>query len=73
MPDLQERKAGSLVPSARTSRSLPCFKTRDEKALAEICEEVASDIEPDTFLRAYRFATDEPHSFLLVDFSPKHG
>jgi hypothetical protein len=30
-----------------------------------------SDIEPDTFLRAYRFATDEPHSFLLVDFSPK--
>jgi hypothetical protein len=50
---------------------LALFKTRDEKALAEICQEVASDIEPETFMAAYRFAVEEPHSFLLVDFSPK--
>jgi hypothetical protein len=66
------KSQGGLPRAIRQNLTLlALFKTRDEKALAEICQEVASDIEPETFMAAYRFAVEEPHSFLLVDFSPK--
>jgi hypothetical protein len=66
------KSQGGLPRAIRQNLTLlALFRTRDEKALTEICEEVASDIHPETFLRAYRFATEEPHSFLLVDFAPK--
>eukprot|EP00884_Botryococcus_braunii_P003007 jgi/Botrbrau1/12707/Bobra.67_1s0070.1 len=66
------KSQGGLPRAIRQNLTLlALFKTRDEKALNDICDEVASDIQPETFLSAYRFATKEPHSFLLVDFSPK--
>lgn len=62
------KSQGGLPRAIRQNLTLlALFKTRDEQALMEICEEV----EPETFLRVYRYAIDEPHSFLLVDFSPK--
>jgi hypothetical protein len=64
-------QGGLPRPLRQNLTHLALFKTRDTKALGDIASEVASDIDPDMFLRAYEYATKDPFCFLLVDFSPK--
>ena len=46
-------------------------KTKSERELLEIAEEFGSEIGVTQFLELYRQATDEPHSFLMIDLHPK--
>ena len=46
-------------------------KTKSEKELLEIAEEFGSEIGVTQFLELYKQATDEPHSFLMIDLHPK--
>jgi len=48
-------------------------KTKSEKELLEIAEEFGSEIGVPQFLELYKQATDEPHSFLVIDLHPKPG
>ena len=47
-------------------------KTKSEKELLEIAEEFGSEIGVPQFLELYKQATDEPHSFLMIDLFPKN-
>ena len=46
-------------------------KTKSERELLEIAEEFGSEIGVPQFLELYKQATDEPHSFLMIDLHPK--
>lgn len=48
-------------------------KTKSEKELLEIAEEFGSEIGVPQFLELYKQATDEQHSFLMIDLHPKSG
>ena len=51
--------------------SLVLFRTKNQRELLEIAEEMSGEIAPVTFLKVYERATREPHDFLLVDLHPK--
>lgn len=51
--------------------SLILFKTKNEKEFKKIVEEASGEVEPETFIKMYKYATDKPHSFLFIDFHPK--
>ena len=51
--------------------SLCLFKTKSERELQEIAEEVSGEIDTKTFYKLYNYATKEPHSFLFVDLHYK--
>ena len=45
------------------------FSTKSDKHMEDIAESVASKIEPEKFIQAWKFATkDSPHDFLFVDY-----
>ena len=46
-------------------------KCKDENQIEKIHQEIGSDIDLDKFDKLFKYATAEPHSFLVVDFSPK--
>ena len=46
-------------------------KTKSERELLEIAEEFGSEIGVPQFLELYKQATDDPHSFLMIDLHPK--
>ena len=48
-------------------------KTKSEKELLEIAEEFGSEIGVPQFSELYKQATDEPHSFLMIDLFSKPG
>jgi ABC-type dipeptide/oligopeptide/nickel transport system ATPase component len=51
--------------------SLLVFKMKDKKELEQIFQSVAGEISEDDFHGAFEYATNEPHSFLLIDFHKK--
>ena len=65
--------AGGGLPRAirNNCTSMVLFKTKDKKTLKEIAEEVAGEVDEETFLNVYQRATDEPHSFLFIDLNKK--
>jgi hypothetical protein len=63
---------GGLSKCIRNNITSIClFKTKSEKELVEIAEEVSGEIDTDTFYKLYDYATDEPHSFLFIDLHKK--
>ena len=51
--------------------SMIIFKTKSDKELAEIQEEVGGEVSKQDFYKIYNFATAEPHSFLFIDMHTK--
>lgn len=51
--------------------SVILFKTKNEKELKQITEELSGEVAPELFLEVYNYATQEPHSFLFIDLHRK--
>lgn len=47
------------------------FKCKDENQIRKIHEEIGADVDLEQFDRLYKYATEEPYGFLMVDFHPK--
>lgn len=64
--------SGGIPKSVRGNVThMQVFKTKNKKELDAIANECSGEISTNDFLNVYNKATDEPHSFLFVDFSPK--
>jgi len=64
--------AGGISKPIRSNcNSLIIFKTKNENEFNDLSDEVAGEIGKELFTKIYEIATDEPHSFLFIDFSPK--
>lgn len=56
----------------RENCTLLClFKTKDENQIEKIHQEIGTDINLESFDKLYKYATDKPFGFLLIDFSAK--
>jgi len=62
---------GISKPIRSNCNSLIIFKTKNENEYNDLAEEVAGEIGKELFNKIYTMATDEPHSFLFIDFNPK--
>lgn len=51
--------------------SVILFKTKNERELKQITEELSGEVSPELFLEVYNYATNEPHSFLFIDLHRK--
>jgi len=45
--------------------------TKDENQIEKIHQEIGTDIDLEKFDALYKYATDKPFGFLIIDFSPK--
>ena len=65
-------QAGGISKPIRSNcNSLIIFKTKNENEFNDLGDEVAGEIGKELFTKIYEMATDEPHSFLFIDFNPK--
>ena len=62
---------GISKPIRSNCNSLIIFKTKNENEFNDLRDEVAGEIGKELFTKIYEIATDEPHSFLFIDFNPK--
>jgi hypothetical protein len=62
---------GISKPIRSNCNSLIIFKTKNENEFNDLRDEVAGEIGKDLFTTIYEIATNEPHSFLFIDFNPK--
>ena len=62
---------GISKPIRSNCNSLIIFKTKNENEFNDLSQEVAGEIGHELFAKIYEIATDEPHSFLFLDFNPK--
>ena len=58
-------------PIRENTTLLLLFKCKDENQRKKIHEEIGADVDLEKFDEMYVYATEEPFSFLLVDFNPK--
>ena len=64
-------KEGIARPIRENTTHLMLFKCKDENQVKKISEEIGADVDLEKFKELYAFATEDPFSFLFVDFSPK--
>lgn len=63
---------GGLARPIRENCTLLCLgKLKDQNQRAKIHEEIGSDIEMAKFDEYFKYATDQPYGFLVIDFAPK--
>lgn len=63
---------GGLPKALRNNLTLMIlFKTKSEKELQEIAEEVSGEVSEQVFYSVYEQAMQEPHDFLLIDLHKK--
>ena len=65
------QSGGISKPIRSNCNSLIIFKTKNENEFNDLRDEVAGEIGKDLFTKIYEIATNEPHSFLFIDFNPK--
>lgn len=46
-------------------------KSKDKSELEDIYSSIAGEVDFDDFMKAYEYATEEPHNSLVIDFHPK--
>ena len=64
--------AGGISKAVRSNMTtLVCFKTHSKKELESIMEEVSGDVNPEQLMEAYEYATEAPHSALVIDMKPR--
>jgi len=65
---------GGIPKAVRNNcTSLIIFKTKSDKELVELQEEVGAEVSKECFYKIYNYATAEPHSFLFIDMHPKEN
>ena len=65
-------QAGGISKCIRNNTtSLVLFKSKNEGELKDIQQECSGEVSEETFYKMYEYATNEPHSFLFIDFHPK--
>ena len=65
-------QTGGIPRAVRNNcTSLIVFKTKSDKELIEIQEEVGGEVSKEDFYKIYNYATSENHSFLFIDMHPK--
>ena len=47
------------------------FKCKDDNQIKRIHAEIGADVDVEQFDKMYKFATEQPYGFLMVDFHPK--
>lgn len=62
---------GISKPIRSNCNSLIIFKTKNENEFNDLRDEVAGEIGKELFTKIYEIATEQPHSFLFIDFNPK--
>jgi len=65
------QSGGISKPIRSNCNSLIIFKTKNENEFNDLRDEVAGEIGKELFSKIYDLATNEPHSFLFIDFNPK--
>jgi len=65
------QSGGISKPIRSNCNSLIIFKTKNENEFNDLRDEVAGEIGKELFTKIYDLATNEPHSFLFIDFNPK--
>jgi hypothetical protein len=58
-------------PIRENATLLALFKCKDEAQIEKIHQEIGADIDLDKFDQLFKYATDKPYGFLVIDFSPK--
>lgn len=65
-------QAGGISKCIRNNTtSLVLFKSKNENELKDVQQECSGEIDEETFYKLYEYATNEPHSFLFIDYHPK--
>lgn len=65
-------QSGGLPPAIRKNCTHMCiFKCRDDKELKSVAESFAGEFDTEKFIKLHKYATEEQHSFLFIDTSPK--
>jgi hypothetical protein len=63
---------GSLPKALRGNLTLLMLgRMKSEVDLKAVADEVAGEVDRETFFRVFKQATSAPHSFLLIDMHPK--
>ena len=68
-------QVGGLPKTIRNNATLLLlFRTKNCKELEDIAEEIACEVDRDTFMKVYEHAMQQPHDFLMVDLfcKPNH-
>ena len=47
------------------------FKCKDDNQIKKIHTEIGADVDLDQFDKMYKYATEQPFNFLMIDFHPK--
>jgi len=58
-------------PIRENATILVLFKTKDESQIEKIHQEIGADIDLEKFDQLFKYATDKPYGFLVIDFAPK--
>jgi hypothetical protein len=58
-------------PIRENTTLLALFKCKDENQIEKIHQEIGADIDLDKFDAMFKYATDKPYGFLVIDFTPK--
>jgi hypothetical protein len=65
-------QTGGITKAIRNNTtSVILFKSKSEKELKQIEDELAGEVGPEIFRKVYEYAVNEPHSFLFIDLHPK--
>jgi hypothetical protein len=70
---IQNYSTNSGLPKAirENCTTLMVFPVKDENMVKTIQSECAGEIAEETFYKMFNYATNEPHSFLSIEFAPK--
>jgi len=64
--------AAGLLPAIRNNTThLLVFRNKNNKEIDLIAEEVAGEVEKETFFALHNFAVQDPHDFLFIDLAKK--
>lgn len=58
-------------PIRENATILAVFKCKDENQIEKIHQEIGADVDLEQFDKMFKYATDIPYGFLVIDFSPK--
>lgn len=58
-------------PIRENATLLAIFKCKDENQIEKIHQEIGADVDLEQFDKMFKYATDKPYGFLVIDFSPK--
>jgi hypothetical protein len=58
-------------PIRENATLLALFKCKDAGQIEKIHSEIGADVDLEQFDKMFKYATDKPYGFLVIDFSPK--